>query len=89
MEYRLSKTTYSKETILKVVYLWQEDFTINIAEEDFNWVLNVEPKESNSNFDFEQFNKELQEQQLREVLNCQFGTLRDSIYNKAFQHFQG
>ena len=24
-----------------------------------------------------------------EVLHCQFGTLRDNIYSKAFQHFQG
>ena len=85
MDYKLSKTTFNKDTVLKVVYLWQERFVINISEDEYNWILNTE----SSDFDFTQFNKELQEQQLRETLCCQFGTLRDSIYSKAFQHFQG
>lgn len=89
MEYRLSKTTFSKETILKVVYLWQENFIINIIEDEYNWIIDYKPRYANKEFNFDDFNKEIQEQQLRETLNCQFGNLRNCIYNKAFQHFQG
>ena len=85
MDYRLSKTTFNKETVLKVVYLWQEQSAISISEDEYNWIIRV----SSNDFDFDKFNKELLEQQVREVLHCQFGTLRDNIYSKAFQHFQG
>lgn len=89
MEYKISKATFNKETVLKVVYLWQENFTINIAEDDYNWTLNIESKNTSNEVDIDMFNRELQEQQLRETLNKQFGNLRDCIYSKAFQHFQG
>lgn len=89
MEYKLSKTTFNKEAILKVVYLWQEDFNIDIIEDEFNWVIDVKSKQADKEFNFDDFNRDIQEQQLRETLNNQFGSLRDSIYSKAFQHFQG
>lgn len=89
MEYKLSKTTFNKEAMLKVVYLWQEDFIINIVEDEYNWIINVESEQADKEFCFDDFNREIQEQQLRETLNNQFGSLRDSIYNRAFQHFQG
>lgn len=87
MVYSLSKTTFSKEVVLKVAYLWQEDFNITISEDDNNFLLNIEPKTQEIKFDFSGFNSMLQEQQLREMLNTQFGILRESIYNKAFEHF--
>lgn len=87
MEYRLSKNTFNKETILKVVYLWQEHFIINIIEDKFNWIIDVKSRQADQEFNFDNFNRDIQEQQLRETLNAQFGRLRDSIYNKAFQHF--
>ena len=36
----------------------------------------------------DKFNSDLQEQQLRETLNGQFGELREAIYNKAFERFE-
>ena len=39
-------------------------------------------------FDIDKFNSDLQEQQLRETLNGQFGELREAIYNKAFERFE-
>lgn len=41
-----------------------------------------------NNFDIDKFNSDLQEQQLRETLNGQFGELREAIYNKAFERFE-
>ena len=61
MEFEISKTLYDKETILKVIYYYQDKFTINII---------------------------LQEQQIRETLNKQFGDLRNSIYKKAFSFME-
>lgn len=87
MLYSLSKTTFNKEVILKVAYLWQEDFNIAISEDNNNFLLNIESKTQKVQFDFSAFNSTLQEQQLRETLNNQFGILRESIYNKAFEHF--
>ena len=87
MEYRLSKNTFNKETILKVAYLWQEHFIISIIEDKFNWIIDVKSRQADQEFNFDNFNRDIQEQQLRETLNAQFGRLRDSIYNKAFQHF--
>lgn len=89
MEYKLSKTTFNKEAVLKVVYLWQEDFNIDIIEDEFNWVIDVKSKQADKEFCFDDFNRKVQEQQLRETLNNQFGSLRDSIYSRAFQYFQG
>lgn len=86
MDFKVSKAIFSKESILKVVYLWQKDFNIVIEEDEYNYILNISSV-GGAVFNVENFNKELQEQQLRETLNNQFGTLRDSIYNKAFEHF--
>ena len=46
MEYKFSKTVFSKECILKTVYLWQEKFTIKILEDGFNYLLEITPKNS-------------------------------------------
>ena len=89
MEYKFSKTVFSKECILKTVYLWPEKFTIKILEDGFNYLLEITPKNSGNIFDINTFTKELEEQELREKLNLQFGSLRDSIYKKAFEHFEG
>lgn len=87
MEFKFSKAVFSKETILKTVYLWQQNFNILISEDEYNFILNVEAKTSKSEFDISKFNSKLEEQQLREQLNAQFGNLRDCIYKKAFTLF--
>ena len=69
MEYKFSKTVFSKECILKTVYLWQEKFTIKILEDGFNYLLEITPKNSGNIFDINTFTKELEEQELREKLN--------------------
>ena len=66
MEYKFSKTVFSKECILKTVYLWQEKFTIKILEDGFNYLLEITPKNSGNIFDINTFTKELEEQELRE-----------------------
>ena len=87
MSYSISKSIYNKEVILKVSYLFQEDVKMHIEEDDNNYLLIVDnPKDSE--FDWNKFNQILQEQQLREYLNNQFGTLRQAIYLKAFENFQ-
>ena len=87
MEYKLSKAIFSKEAILKVAYLWQENCLLRIHEDENNWILSTDIEKSDTSFDFEKFKKDLLEQQLKEALNLQFGTLRECIYRKAFQHF--
>lgn len=82
----LSKTVYLKETILKTVYSLQENFSINISEDEYNYVLNID---SETQFDEKNFFKLLNEQQLRETLNIQFGQLRNEIYHRAFSRFEG
>lgn len=82
----LSKTVYLKETILKTVYSLQENFNINISEDEYNYILNID---SETQFDEKNFFKLLNEQQLRETLNIQFGQLRDEIYHRAFSRFEG
>ena len=37
MEYKVSKSVFFKEAILKVAYLWQEDFSIKITEDENNY----------------------------------------------------
>lgn len=80
----LSKSVFNKNTILKTVYLWQECFSINIKENEFNYVLEVVPIKPDMVFDENSFNMQLNEQQLRETLNEQFGSLRNAVYEKAF-----
>lgn len=82
----LSKTVYLRETILKSVYLLQEEFNIKISEDEYNYILKID---SDIPFDEENFLKILNEQQLRERLNIQFGNLRDEIYRRAFSQFEG
>ena len=88
MEFKFSKTVFSKEAILKTVYLWQQNFIIIISEDEYNFILNIESKIENGMFDISKFNSELEEQQLREQLSMQFGNLRDCISKKAFTHFE-
>ena len=87
MEYNISKTIFNKEVILKVTYLWQEEFNIKISENENNYVLTVVSK-AGTDFDWNKYYSELEEQQLKENLNNQFGTIRDAIYEKAFHHFK-
>ena len=57
MEYKISKTIFNKEVILKVTYLWQEDFNINISEDENNYVLSVVSK-TGTDFNWDKFNYE-------------------------------
>lgn len=83
----LSKTVFSKETILKTVYSMQDKFVINITENEYNYTLSIRNILDNVTFDKDKFCKCLQEQQLRELLNNEFGDLRKVIYSKAFERF--
>lgn len=47
MEFKFSKTVFSKEAILKTVYLWQQNFIILISEDEYNFILNIESKIEN------------------------------------------
>ena len=87
MEHKISNTIFSKETVLKVVYLWQEKFTIILSEDEYNYIISI--SDDNKDFDLTTFSTDLQEQQLRETLNSQFGKLRDAIYEKAFEKIKG
>lgn len=84
--YKFSKSVFSKESILKTVCLWQKDFTIVISEDEYNFLLNI--SQNDTCFSIEQFTSALEEQQIREMLNNQFGALRDKIYSKAFEKFK-
>lgn len=81
-QYKFAKSVFDKDAILKTVYLWQD---ILVSEDEFNYIIEVN---SPNNFDIDKFNSDLQEQQLRETLNGQFGELRKAIYNKAFERFE-
>lgn len=87
MEHKISKTIFTKETVLKVVYLWQENFTIVLSEDEYNYIISI--SDNNKDFDLSKFSSDLQEQQLRETLNSQFGNLRNAIYEKAFEKIKG
>lgn len=87
MQHILSKSMFSDKTILKTVYLWRNDYAINIKEDENNYILEISSN-NGCMFNIENFIKELQEQQLRDNLNAQFGSLRDSIYKRAFEHFE-
>ena len=87
-ELKISKTVFCKEALLKTVYLWQEDFKRTITDDDNNFILKIEPRNENTRFNNDSFNRQLQEQQLREYLNSQFGNLREYIYKMAFTSFK-
>lgn len=87
MEYKISKTIFHKEVILKVAYLWQNDFSIIISEDENNYIISATSKNA-TDFCWTKFYSELEEQQLRENLNLQFGSIRDAIYQKAFSRFK-
>ena len=81
-QYKFAKSVFDKDAILKTVYLWQD---ILVSEDKFNYIIEVN---SPNNFDIDKFNSDLQEQQLRETLNGQFGELREAISYKAFERFE-
>lgn len=83
MQIKLLKELYSKEAVLKTVYLFKEDFTINIETDENSFILTIESLNS-AVFSNANFITQLQEQQLRETLNSQYGELREVIYKKAF-----
>ncbi|MBQ3818880.1 His-Xaa-Ser system protein HxsD [bacterium] len=87
--YNISKTIFDEKSILKVAYTWRENFDISISEDEYNYILQVKPRHENAIFNWDEFNSQLQEQQLREKLNEQFGCLKQTIYEKAFAHFKG
>jgi His-Xaa-Ser system protein HxsD len=87
MKYEISKTIFNKETVLKVVYVWSQNFDIIISENEYNFILDITCKDKDQEFSINKFNAEMLEQQLREELNLQFGELRTFIYNKAFSCF--
>lgn len=84
MEILLAKDLYSKEAILKTIYLFRKNFVIDVISNDGNFVLTINNSINNTVFDKEKFLSQLQEQQLRETLNKQFGSLKEAIYKKAF-----
>lgn len=83
MEIELLKELYSKEAVLKTIHVFSNDFSISIESNERSFILNVKSSTDNF-FDEALFMKKLQEQQLKETLNSQFGELRKAIYNKAF-----
>lgn len=83
MEIELLKELYSKEAILKTVHLFSNDFNILFGSKEYAFVIKIESL-TDKNFDEILFMTKLQEQQLKETLNLQFGNLREAIYNKAF-----
>lgn len=87
-ELKVSKKIYSKTAILKVAYDFQDNFNIVISEDEYNYILSVKSKNNDLSFNIEFFNNKLQEQELREKLNAQFGSLRNIIYEKAFEQFK-
>ena len=83
MQIQLLKELYTKEAILKTINLFSKDFTINIDADEYSYILNVNNLNS-LDLDEVSFMTKLQEQQLREMLNLQYGELREVIYKKAF-----
>lgn len=82
-EIALTKDVYSKEAILKTVYLFHDEFVIDINSDDKTYILTIKSI-NGCCFSEADFLSKLQEQQLREVLNKQSGSLREAIYKKAF-----
>lgn len=83
MEIELLKELYSKEAILKTIHVFSNDFSILIDSKEHSFILNIKSLKDKI-FDEVLFMTKLQEQQLREALNSQFGELREAIYKKAF-----
>lgn len=83
MEVILSKELYSKEALIKTIYLYNDQFIIIVNTDEKNFILKIETIK-NYIFNKAEFFSKLQEQQLREVLNEQSGKLREIIYQKAF-----
>lgn len=82
-EIALTKDLYSKEAILKTIYLFHDKFVIDIKSDNESYILTANSI-NNYLFDKQEFLLKLQEQQLREFLNNQSGNLREAIYKKAF-----
>lgn len=83
MDIKLLKELYSKEAILKTIHLFSNDFSILIDSNEHYFILNIKSL-NDKVFNDVFFMTNLQEQQLKETLNLQFGKLREAIYDKAF-----
>lgn len=83
MEIELLKELYSKEAILKTIHLFSNDYNILLSSNEYAFVIKIKSL-TDKIFDEILFMTKLQEQQLKETLNLQFGNLRETIYNKAF-----
>jgi His-Xaa-Ser system protein HxsD len=79
----LSKEIYTKEAITKASYLFKNEVVFDINTDETRFILNAKPIDNNVFYTYK-FMNNLQEQQLRENLNKEFGSLRDKIYEKAF-----
>ena len=80
----ISKNLYSKEALLKTIYNFKDVYNIMVESNEDNYILSIDSK----CFDKNTFLKFLNEQELRESLNLQFGKLRETIYKKAFSHVE-
>jgi len=83
IEVVLTKDLYSKGAILKTIYLFHDRFIMDINSNDKAYILTINSI-SDCSFNKVEFLSKLQEQQLREFLNEQSGSLREAIYKKAF-----
>ncbi len=79
----LPKELYIKTAILKTVCLYNNLNNFDINTDEKSYILEIDSS-GNNIFDEVSFFSKLQEQQLRETLNSQFGELRETIYKKAF-----
>lgn len=83
MKLFLSNKVYGKEAVLKASYMMKEDFSFFIDVDADYFILNFTALNDKS-FNETKFMDSINEQQLRETLNDEFGELRNQIYAKAF-----
>ena len=88
--FKLDSTIYSKESIVKCLYWYSQDFTIDIKLAKSDYVINLVPLKVLSEEELEEIRKKLNREfldyNLRDIVKKETNTIRELIIAKAFSN---
>lgn len=85
---KLSKSAYSNETLLKASYHYTDKLYIFIAEDSYNYEVNMSLINQSDNVELSivcgEFINELADQEMRQTILKETGAIREAIVSAAF-----
>ena len=76
--FELDNNIYCKEAVIATVYDWVDDYAMLLETTDATFVVKVVDKDNT--FDKERFIKDLNVNEMREIVNQRTGNMRDALF---------